>query len=341
MKQDAKLEIEHLKQKIRLLTSEVAYFKGLSLTAQQYRNFIHECKGIHFTVQPHWLRQSNMKFPSSVIHGTPFLFVSDIHYDEVVDSNQMGGINEYNRKIAQRRIRNVFERAIRLLFDFYKDPQYDGIVIPLGGDIVTGLIHEELRRTNDDYILRTVVSCAELLINCITGILPYFKKVFVPCVVGNHGRLDKKPSAKGYVHENFDWLVYQMVAKGFHGNKKVSFLIPDTRDAVFEVYGKRYMLTHGDTFSGGNGIAGIWSPIMRGLAKKQSKMAAINQPIDVTLLGHFHQLIWGPNFVMNGTPKGYDEYASSHDFMPEPPQQALWIEHPERGTIMQTKILCD
>jgi hypothetical protein len=52
---------------------------------------------------------------------------------------------------------------------------------------------------------------------------------------------------------------------------------------------------------------------------------------DTLLLGHWHQLIQLQRLIVNGSLKGYDEYAASGNFGFEPPQQALWLTHSQRG----------
>jgi len=70
--------------------------------------------------------------------------------------------------------------------------------------------------------------------------------VYIPAVVGNHGRIDKKPRAKNRVYDNYDWLAYQLLKRHFAGGKSISFGIADGADQVFTVHNTSYLLTHGD-----------------------------------------------------------------------------------------------
>jgi hypothetical protein len=72
---------------------------------------------------------------------------------------------------------------------------------------------------------------------------------------------------------------------------------------------------------------------MRLVARKKN-----NTEFDCMVLGHWHQLVWGGNFIINGSLKGYDEYAALANFSFEDPQQALWINVPEHGVLWQTPI---
>jgi hypothetical protein len=44
---------------------------------------------------------------------------------------------------------------------------------------------------------------------------------------------------------------------------------------------------------------------------------------------------------VNGSLKGYDEYASVNNFPPERAQQAAWLTTPEHGVTLQFPIFCD
>lgn len=65
------------------------------------------------------------------------------------------------------------------------------------------------------------------------------------------------------------------------------------------------------------------------------------QTYDTLLVGHFHQLLMLPRLIMNGSVKGYDEYALGINVPYEPPQQALWMVHPAHGHTWYLPVLCD
>lgn len=85
-------------------------------------------------------------------------------------------------------------------------------------------------------------------------------------------------------------------------------------------------------------MIGPLGPITRGRHKKASCNAAIDMPFQTMIVGHFHTLMQLPNLIVNGSLKGYDEYAFRGNFSYEVPAQALWITHPERGITHQMPI---
>lgn len=275
------------------------------------------------------------------VHGVPVLFLSDIHYDEVVKAEQVGHANSFNREIANRRLKHTFQSAVRLTKHYMREPNYDGFVLALGGDMLSGNIHEELKESNEASINQSVISITDILIGGIELLLKEYPNVFVPCVVGNHGRQSYKPRAKGRVHENFEWLIYEYLRRRFANEKRIRFSIPDGADAEFSIYGKNYLLTHGDQFRGGTGISGLYTPLMLGMARKQRRNQAMGKPFDVMMCGHWHTYVHTNQLIVNGSVKGVDEYSYQGNFGAEPPQQALWIDHPRNGTTFRMPVLCE
>ena len=173
-----------------------------------------------------------------------------------------------------------------------------------------------------------------------------FGNVHVVSVPGNHGRDSKKPRYKGRSAHNTDTLLAKIVAMYF-GYKNpvanpaqataaggVTFDVPDAFDTDFKVYGFGFSLEHGDNmrFSGTSEI-GAYGPVKRGTLRKSRQHQGEGRHMDYNLVGHFHQYIPAASqgVIMNGSLKGYDEYARGWHFQPEPPQQALMVVAPEYG----------
>jgi len=273
--------------------------------------------------------------------GVPTLFISDTHHGEIIDPAQINNVNEYNIAIAHRRYKTLVEKTISLCFHHIANPSYPGIVVVLGGDMVSGDIHDELVATNEKEIMACVIDLYGVLVWVIETLRDKFGQVFLPCVTGNHGRDTHKIRAKGRNFTSFDWLLYQFLAKRFEGDKRVQFHIPDGADALFSVFGYRYLLTHGDQFRGGDGVIGALGPIIRGDHKKRSRNGQIGMSYDTMLLGHWHQLIQLERLVVNGSLCGYNEYAMANNFGFEPPRQALWLTHPDQGITFRMAVNVD
>ena len=323
--------------RIKHLESMTFSHEEEKLTADYIKRKIIKIKDSSVTV-PKWLVKTDKK---KKFAGVPTLFASDWHWGEIVDPNQINGVNEFNLEIAQKRAKLMIEKAIDLLKNNIAHTDYPGIVYVLGGDMTSGDIHEELMATNEKEIMPTIINLFGVLIWCISTLADEFGNVFVPCVSGNHGRNTHKIRNKGRNFTSFDWLLYQFLAKHFENDKRVQFLIPDGSDAYYSIFGHRYLLTHGDQFRGGDGVIGALGPIIRGDHRKRSRNAQIDMSYDTMIIGHWHQLIQLERLIVNGSLKGYDEYAYSNNFGFEPPRQAMWLTHPEHGITFSIPIYVD
>ncbi len=275
---------------------------------------------------PSWLAVPKGKVTD--LAGVPVLFASDWHWGEVVRAEEVGHVNEYSLSIARERARTFFQKSTALLTEHLRPAKYPGVVLMLGGDMLSGDIHEELAQTNECESMPALLDLLEVVSWGIGLLAAKFGQVYVVGVTGNHGRTSKKPRAKRRNHTNYDWLLYQLLVRQFAGDRRVGFLIPDGPDAYFKVYGTRICLTHGDSFRGGNGFAGAVVPIFGGDRKKRSQQAQIARPYDLSCIGHWHQYIPSTSVLVNGSLKGFDEWSLSMGFGFERACQALFIVHP-------------
>ncbi len=327
--QDTKVnEVDLLRDRVRTLESILRTNRADEITAERVRSAIMKVAAVT-AEPPRWLSPASPAASSEP--GVPTLFLSDLHWGEHVDPAQINGVNEYSIEIAQRRLRACVDRTIDLLTRHMVNPRYPGIVLALGGDMVSGDIHEELAVTNDLEIMPVLTDLFDCMIWVVEKLADAFGRVFVPAVTGNHGRNTHKMRAKGRVFTNFDWLLYVLLERHFAKEKRVTFHVPSGPDALYRVFGHRYLLTHGDQFRGGDSMIGPLGPITRGDHKKRSRNSQLGQDYDTIVMGHWHQHIALRKLIVNGSLKGYDEYASANNFPFEPPSQALWITHPQLG----------
>lgn len=283
---------------------------------------------------PAWLTKTS----SAKNNATVVAMLSDTHFDEVVDADEMDGLNKYDRKIATQRLELWTQNVIHLTGNYLSGVNYDGLVLMLGGDIFSGDIHEELAQTNEDSMLGSLLYWSEQIAAAINLFGQEFKKVHVMAVPGNHGRMSRKPRAKLRARTNFDWLLCKMLERHFVGKKNITFDVPDSADCLVNIYGFGHLLTHGDQASGGGGIGGIWPPVMRLRARKLTRYSDTGRPFHTLWMGHWHQYISTPSLIVNGSMKGYDEYAMINNFGFEVPQQALAIVTPQHNVTFQCPV---
>ncbi len=335
-------EIRDLRFRVKSLTADARAIHAQNDTAESIRRTIYELAAP--TIKPpKWLSEQ-----SSVDHASvPMTMWSDWHWGEIVRKVEVGGVNNFNRKIAKERLRRLVDKVIDLSMRHMTKPHYPGIVVCLGGDMVSGNIHEELRETNDGHVQESLLEVQDELAGALLKMADTFGKVFVPCVVGNHGRTTMKPRAKGRVFENYEWNLYCQLERHFRNDKRFQFAVPGETDVHFPVLGHRFLLTHGDTLGvrGGDGIIGALGPIARGSFKVGRSEAQIGRDFDTMIIGHWHTYIprgEAVPVIVNGTLKGYDEYARLYLRVPySRPSQALWFVDAKHGITAQWQIFLD
>lgn len=261
---------------------------------------------------------------------------SDFHLDEVVDLEEMNGMNEYSRAIAETRFETLVNGTIAVPRNYMTGLDFEGIVVALGGDIITGAIHEELTETNHATVPETIVHWAPIIASGLKRLADEYGKVIVPCVDGNHDRTHKKIRYKKRGVSSFAWIIYHSIAWLCADDPRIVFSITKSAEQIVPVYNTKFLLTHGDAFRSGGGVGGIYPPMLRWAHRKLNTM-----DYDYAVIGHWHSLLYDRLVFVNGSLKGYDEYAKGNGFSTERPQQMLFVVTPENGVTMQTAIFAD
>lgn len=336
-------ETHRLREQIKHLKAMVEQHQKDEVTAERIREGLLELTA-HQPSAPPWLNDRRV---GDYHHGIPALMLSDLHFGEKVYPEQIFNCNEYDSNIAEARVKRVVDKAILLTSSVLHEPRFPGMVLILAGDNINGLLHEELVLGSDNPIMGQVLHVADVLHATILKLVKHYGKIYVVGVGGNHGRNTRKPWAKFYAETNFDWIIYQMLERYLMPlvlQGKVVFLTPAARDVTFKIAGRPMRLTHGDQFRGGDGIIGPLGPITRGDKKKRSMAMSLpgtSEQYMTLLMGHFHWLHMTPYLIINGSTKGYDEYALSNNFAYEPPQQALFLTHEKYGINHYMPVLAD
>jgi len=314
---------------IKDLRAELARLRTQEVDAAWVRRAIGHLTDIDYAI-PEWVAAQ----PKAHAPGTPVLVLSDLHWGERVDSAEMGGLNGYNLAVARARLKEVVTTASELFLAHLRhDDTYPGIVVLLGGDLISGSIHEELLATNEVEMMAQVRDVIEHLGAALRFLAGEFGRVDVWGVPGNHGRITKRNRAKGKAHTSFDWLVCQMLELLLKDDERVSCHFPVAPDVTLRVAGHTIRLTHGDSFIGGDGIIGPIGPIMRGDVRKRHSavLTPLREGYDILVCGHHHTFIANRRLVVNGTLKGHDEYGGMRLLPYEPPIQVAFTVHERLG----------
>lgn len=266
------------------------------------------------------------------------LNLSDLHAGEVVDSESVLGMNEYNWEVMLERLAKVQKSVI----SYQRNRPYPikRLVIAELGDMLSGDIHDELRVTNEQTAPEAVVQLAYDLAEFIAGFEPYFPEIHVAGVPGNHPRGTAKPEYK-LKQNNGDWLLYNFQKALLREHEQITWrtneegLFP--RSGYSDVLmGDRWrvLLMHGDGIR--STMPGVpWGGVARRITTLQQQFSKAKQPIDYVCMGHFHtaNAIEGVGIktFVNGSIKGVDEYGLNSFGHGSDPSQMLLTFHPQNG----------
>ena len=270
------------------------------------------------------------------------LMISDAHVGEVVDVEQTRGIAQYNFDIFRRRVQYLSDKVVDLLKNKLKGYNFEEIHVAMLGDMISGNIHEELMMTNEYTVIESVHGAAIIMAQFLADMARQFPKVVVPCVVGNHGRMMNKPSAKNrYV--NWDFVFYNMVSLLLQNQKNIEFIIPKSFYMIHKIFDFNALLMHGDYGING-GFAGIpFYGVQRASFRLSELLNKEEELLDLIMMGHFHSLttldrVHGGSIMMNGSIIGGTEYSVGKMFTSNQPKQMLFGVHPEKGKTWQYDI---
>lgn len=282
---------------------------------------------------PNWISSFSTPKKGNSLPEVPMTIWSDWHCGETVEPTEINNINAYSIAISEARVERLVEGTVNLAFNHHSG-NYPGIVVNLLGDFISGGLHPELAKTDEEEVIPAALKARDLLVAALTRIADKFGQVYCPCVSGNHGRATHKPEFKRYAYQNFDWLIYQLLLRHFADDTRIRFTINPSNDVYYKVYNLRFLSTHGDMLGvkGGDGIIGLLGPVARGEIKTSRQSAAMAMDYDYLLMGHWHQQLWLPRAIVANTLKGFDEYAHKKlRAVPTRPTQPLWFVHPQHG----------
>jgi hypothetical protein len=261
---------------------------------------------------------------------TAVMLVSDYHIGERVSEEETGGLARYDFETFEKRWRYHVETVASLTKDKlagYDIPRLQACML---GDMVSGTIHDELVVTADGTPMEWVVEGGHVIAQGLRDLAAEFEQVRVDCVVGNHGRLTRRPAYKQrYV--NWDYLLYKFIELELRDQRNVEFTVPRSFWDVIEVEGKHVLNLHGDNIRAWNGIP--WYGITRAVGNLSTLLASQGVRFDVVNLGHFHNAgaldRIGGELVLNGSAVGGNEYSIGALFTSNRPRQVLYGMHPE------------
>lgn len=276
--------------------------------------------------------------------AVPIIQWSDWHCEEVIRLGEVPGCNnEFNPEIFKHRAEKCAQGSVYLINTCRPLGKIDEAVLHLGGDFVSGHIHEELVETNAMSPIKALATLAQPALSAgIEHLLSKadLKKITIICNYGNHGRTTNKPRNKTGHDHSLEWLMYHEMQKEWNrdkvASKRLEWIIAEAYHVYFKVFDYLIRFHHGDNVNYGGGVGGLSIPLMKAIGQWNKIQRA-----DLDCMGHYHQRRdYGPVLV-NGALSGYGAYALAIKADYERPQQQFALIQPKTGKTLAAEIFVE
>lgn len=266
--------------------------------------------------------------------ATAVAVASDWHVEETVDPKHVNGLNEFNLDIAEQRINKFFKNVVKITEIQRNGTKIDRLVLILGGDLMTGYIHDELKETNSLSPTQTVIWLQDRIASGLELLGKNFSEIVIPCVMGNHARTTIKPRHATAAANSYEWMLYKTLEK--YLSTKATWQVADGYHLFVELYNKMLRVHHGDDLKFQGGVGGITIPVNKAIALWNTAVTA-----DLDVFGHWHQFIQHPKWVCNSSLIGFNAYALSIKAAFEQPSQTYFLYDKKHGRTITAPIFVD
>lgn len=262
-----------------------------------------------------------------------FAIASDWHVEETVDPKTVNDLNAYDLDIASKRVRQFFQKVVRLTEIQRAGTKIDTLVLALLGDLMTGYIHEELRESNGLSPTETILWLQDEVASGLALLEKHFGNIIIPCSWGNHGRNTIKPRHATGARNSYEWMLYHVLKKQF---PQFGWRISDGYHNYLDVDGRIIRFHHGDDLKYQGGVGGLTIPVEKAIAQWNRAIKA-----DLDVFGHWHQSQQNPKWISNASLIGHNAYAIAIKAGYEPPSQTFFLMDPKRGRTITAPIFLD
>jgi hypothetical protein len=255
---------------------------------------------------------------------------SDWHIGEYTDSDEVEGFNSFSWAIAQKRAFYLTRKFVNWVAVQRRAATINEAVIICDGDLISGDIHQELQVTNEWPVPVQNVKAAFLLAKCVSEIAPHFDKVRVEFMTtDNHSRRTKKPQSKQSGLNSEGYVIAYLMQERLRDIPNVQMNIYTRIKALVNIQGFPFLVEHGNSIRGWAGIP--WYGADRSVAREaKARRMMPKKNFYKCLIGHFHQPMKTPDYIVNGSLSGTSEFDHGQGRHADPCQIAFLV-HPKYG----------
>lgn len=246
--------------------------------------------------------------------------ITDLHAGIDIDH----WYNRFNMDILRERLWNYLDQ----LFVIQKRHNSQDCYVVIG-EILSGLIHHELRIENNENVVEQFIYVSSLLSEFLAEVSKKFNKVYVYVTPGNHSRVvaNKEMSLRG---ENFDVLLphYLKASLQNYTSIVIEDNMKDCDVAIFKVRNSNVFGVHGDKDEISN------------VVQRFTMIFGIKP--DIVLMGHRHTnamtTIYDAKVIQSGCVSGSDNYCLDRRLKNRPEQTVSVVDDDGLVCIYDVKV---
>jgi len=258
--------------------------------------------------EPILTKEPKIEIKKDKIEQVKVALISDVHFDEVVKKEQVMNFNEYNQEVALKRLWKFLKASILITENDKKIFNINQLNIFFLGDMLSGIIHDELIETNESNVSDSIMILSDVLAQMIIIYTKYFNKIVIDCDFGNHGRITQKKTYKNrYV--NFDTILYNIIKlrlQNYINSNRVEMYVNTSPYGIREILGWKFLHSHGDDVKSWNQIS------YYGLKRRFANIKELYESsggFDYWLNAHTHKPAYIDQTLTNGSIIGLNEYS--------------------------------
>ena len=257
--------------------------------------------------------------------------LSDMHAGSRWRASLTDGYSEYDFPIFCRRLSHYGNEIINIAMNDRSKYGLKHLHVDSLGDSIQGILRIEDEVTNEFQIVPAVANITNVLFQWLLRLAEHFSTITYTGKSGNHGRLTKRTEASRSLEVNFDTLInlqLRALVQVAGMSDRIRINVPDGQITTITRLGHRIRLMHGDSLSGGGGIAGVplFSMARDMLRAFRKEVRAGSGGLKLIEIGHFHTPnSFGGTLLMNGCLCGPNPWSFVNLGATDPASQTVYF----------------
>jgi hypothetical protein len=220
--------------------------------------------------------------------------LNDVHFGAIIDSEEIGGVNNYGWVEASRRTAFLADQVVQ--YKIQHRDEVECLHVIFNGDMLQGIIHD-LTARNSDLLALQQNGAIHILANFLNYVKQFYPKMEVYATTGNHEnmlhRREGGHRVSTHIYDSHVTPVYYALSLMFHNDPTVNFNLSKGLYVDCMLPAGRLLITHGDIlFSkqlGNPGTAINVKNLGEAISKFNAGEISRGKPrVKMILFGHTH-----------------------------------------------------